>query len=83
MTQNWSIHFGRVKTHIGIERNELADKLAKEAAEDDGERNIAYNRIRITTVATELKKEGLTKWQRQCETTDTGAPRRSFFPTVE
>jgi len=32
---------------------------------------------------TELKKEGLTKWQRQCERTDKGAVCRSFFPTVE
>jgi hypothetical protein len=46
-----------VKEHIGIERNELTDKLAKQAAGDD-ERNLVYNRIPITTIATELKKEG-------------------------
>jgi len=83
MTQNWSIHFGWVKAQIGIEGNVLADKLAKEAAEDDGEINIVYNRIPITTISTELKKEGLTKWQRQWESTDKGALCRSFFPTVE
>jgi len=33
--------------------------------------------------ATELKKEGLTKWQRQWETTNKGALCRSFFPTEE
>ena len=82
-TQNWSIHFGWVKAHNGIEGNELADKLAKAAAEDDGELNIAYNRIPITTNATELKKEGTTKWQRQWESTDKCAPCRSFFPTAE
>jgi len=50
-----------VKAHIGIEGNELADKLAKEASEDD-ELNRVYNRIPIITIATELKKEGITKW---------------------
>ena len=83
MTQNWSIHFRWVKAHNGIERNEQADKLAKEAAEDDGELNMVYNSIPITTIATKLKKEWLTKWQRQWESTDKGALCRSFFPTVE
>ena len=62
-----------MKAHIGIEGNELADKLAKEAAEDDGELNIVYNRIPITTIATELKKKVITKWQRQWESTEKGA----------
>ena len=50
--QNWSILFRWVKAHIEIKGNELADKLAKEAAEDDGELNIVYNRILITAIAT-------------------------------
>jgi len=83
MMQNWLIHFGWAKAHNGIEGNELVDKLAKAAAEDDGELNIVYNRIPITTIATELKKEGLTKWHRQWESTDKGALCRSFFPTAE
>jgi hypothetical protein len=72
-----------VKAHFGIEGNELVDKLANEAAEDEGELNIVYNRIPITTIATELKKEVITKWQRQWESTDKSALRRSFFPTAE
>jgi len=63
--QNWSIHFGWVKAHTGIEDNEVSDKLTKEAAQDADEWNIVYNRIPTTTVATELKMEGLIKWQRQ------------------
>jgi len=54
MTQNWSIHFGWAKARNGIEGNELEDKIPKEAVEDDGESNIVYNRIQITTIATEL-----------------------------
>ena len=72
-----------MKAHNGIEGNELADKLAEEEADDDCELNVVYNRIPITTAATELKVEGLTKWQRQWEHTDKGTLCRSFFPTVK
>ena len=61
MTQNWSIHYGWVKAHNGIDGNEMAGKSAKAAAEDDGELNIVYNRVPMT-VATELKKKEVTKW---------------------
>ena len=81
--QNWSIHFGWVKAHTGIEGNDVADKLAKEAAQDSDERNTVYDRIPTTTFATELKMEGLIKWQRQWESTEKEALYRSFFPMVQ
>jgi ribonuclease HI len=83
MNQNSLIHFEWVKAHTGIEGHELANQLAKEAVEDDGELNIAYKKIPITTVATDLNKEGLAKWQRQWESTDKGALCRPFFSTAE
>ena len=63
-TQNWYIYFGWVKAHAGIEGSEQADKLAKEAAKQDTE-NVIFKKIPLSTVATELKRNGLTKWQNQ------------------
>ena len=52
-----------MKAHNGIQGNELADTLAKEAAQDDEERNIVYDRVPISTIATAINEEGLKKWQ--------------------
>ena len=80
---DWTIHFGWVKAHARIEGNEMADTLAKEAAQNEGEQNIVYDRKPETTAASELKKEGIVKWQRQWEGTAKWALCRLFFPTVE
>jgi ribonuclease HI len=63
--QNWTIHFGWVKAHIEIEGNELADRLAKEAAAGGDKQKIEYEKMTKSTMATRLKKEGLEKWQTQ------------------
>jgi len=62
-----------VKAHIRIEGNEAADKLAKEAAHDENDQNIVYKRVPATTVATEINKHGLIKWQSQWNSTVKGA----------
>jgi len=77
--QNWSIHFGWVKAHTGIESNEVADTLAKGAAQDEEDRNFVYGRIPISTIASSVKEEGLKKWQAQWERAEKGAICRSFF----
>jgi ribonuclease HI len=63
--QNWTIHFRWVKAHIGIEGNETADKLAKATAQEDENQNIVFNRIPITSVASEINRKGLEQWQQQ------------------
>ena len=60
---NWTMHFELVKAHTGIEGNEVAYKLAKEAAQEADDQNMVYVRIPTTSVATELNKEGIVKWQ--------------------
>ena len=82
-TLNWTTHFGWVKAHIGIEGKEEADRLAKEAAQDDDDQNIVFDRIPFTTFANERYKKGLIPWQGQWNSRGQGAVCRSFFPVLE
>jgi hypothetical protein len=56
---------------------------AKEAAQDEEDRNFVYDRIPISTIASSVKEEGLKKWQAQWERAEKGAICRSFFPAIE
>jgi hypothetical protein len=80
---DWTIHFGWVKAHIGIEGNAAEDNLAKEAAQEENDRNIVYNRVPATTVATEINKQVIIQWQSEWNSTEKGALCLSFFPEVE
>ena len=53
-----------MKPHAGIEGNEIADRLAKEAAQDEKDGTYAYDRIPISTVASRVKEEGLKNGKR-------------------
>jgi len=62
-----------VKAQIGIEGKEAAYKLAKEAAHDENDQNILYDRVPTKNVATKINKQGLIKWQSQRKNTQKGA----------
>jgi len=62
-----------VKAHVWIETNEAANKLAKEAAQEDENKNIIFDRIPITSVASKINRKGLKQWQLQWNNAAKGA----------
>ena len=72
-----------MKAHASIEGNEIADRLAKEAAQDQKDGTYVNDRIPISTVASRVKEEGLKEWQAQWEMAVNGASCRSCFPKVD
>jgi hypothetical protein len=78
----WTVNFSWVKAHVEIQGNERADRLAMKAATEDI-REIVYGKISRETIITELKENGLTKWQGQWTSTTEGAISKLFFPCIK
>jgi len=76
----WTMHFGWVKGHVGIEGNGLVDRLAKEAAVEDGP--VVYDKMLREAIITREKENGLHMWQRQWMNTGKGAVTKAFSPSV-
>jgi hypothetical protein len=79
---NWKIKFSWVKAHVGIYGNEMADRLAKEAARND-ENSEEYNRIPISAIYRETAEKLLLKWQEQWLNTPKAEATKQYFPTVK
>jgi ribonuclease HI len=60
-TYEWKRMFLWVKAHVVIYGNELADRLAKEAARNNGT-SIAFNRIPKSTLYYEAAEEAKQQW---------------------
>ena len=59
--RSWTIKFTWINAHVGIYWNELADKLAKEAARKD---DISFNRIPKNEIAQQVRDRSIAKWHR-------------------
>ena len=64
----WTVHFGWVKCQAGTEGNVLMDRLAKEAAVENGP--VVYDKMPREVILTQQEENRLHMWQRQW--TDTG-----------
>jgi len=52
---NWTLEFSRVKAHVGICRNELADKLTNAAA-CNRDTTVSFNRIPKSKLYSEIEE---------------------------
>jgi hypothetical protein len=66
---------------VEIYGNELADKLAKEAARSK-HTDIVFRRIPISTLYHEIKLESTQRWQKEWENCTKAAITKQYFPTV-
>jgi hypothetical protein len=74
------MHFGWIKCHAGIEGSALVDRLAKEAAVEDGP--VVYDKIPKEVIITPQKEDGINMWQQQWSNTGKGAVAKAFYPSV-
>jgi len=76
---NWKIQLCWVKAHVGIQGNELADTLAKEAATNTDIME-CYKKVPKCVVRSELGEKSVEKWQRDWDQTTKGQITKEYFP---
>jgi len=73
---NWIVHFGCVKGHAGIKGKELVDRVAEEAAVEQGP--VVYNKMPRDVTVTREKDNGLHMWEQQWIDAGKGAVTTAF-----
>ena len=77
----WKIQFCWVKAHVGIQGNEKAGTLAKEAGTNEDIIEF-YKKVPKSVVLSELGGISVEKWQREWDQITKGAITKEYFPVV-
>ena len=78
---NWKIQFWWIKVHVGIQGNEVADTLEKEA-ETNADIKECYNKVPKSVVISELSEISFGKWQTEWDQTTKGKITKEYFLVV-
>ena len=78
--RNWTVIFTWIKAHAGNYGNELADKVAKEAARND---DLSFNRLPKSEIVKQVRNQSITNWQIQWDRTTKGSRTKQFFLTIK
>lgn len=79
--QNRLIRLHWVKAHVGLEGNERADELAKDAALNKKTKP-NYDMCPVSFIKRQIRMESLVEWNRRYVEGDTAATTRVFLPDV-
>jgi len=79
--RHWKIQFCWVKAHFGIQGNELADTLTKEAA-TNADIKECYKKVPKSVVISGLSEISVGKWQKEWDQTTKGKITKEYFPVV-
>lgn len=77
--QNKEISLFWIKAHAGLERNERADQLAKEAAINK-KRRLDYDYCPVSFVKRQIRLQSLDEWNRRYKQSTTASVTKLFFP---
>jgi len=80
--KEWNIKLSWAKAHAGTRGNEIANRLAKDAAGCGGTEyeTARFPKSTIHQEATEVARQ---KWRREWATSQNAAATRQFFPTIQ
>ncbi|XP_063628220.1 ribonuclease H-like [Cydia splendana] len=79
--QGKAVHLHWIKAHAGLEGNERADQLAKEAAENS-KRKPDYELCPVSFVKRSIRRDTLDEWNKRYATGDTASGTKLFFPNA-